>query len=280
MALVRRYRIEFAALVLSATLSAQQPISPESSAFAVISIRQVPSNAPVVMREQGFTPFLSGGRYINSRDSLVSMISLAYDIRTTDRQFIGLPGWAKNQIYAVSAKAAEDFAAVSQADNREKVRRMLRAMLADRFRLQLHSESRQEMIYKLEPARGGIKIAEVDPPVAPEIAGNVGAAMRREGGIRITAKKSTMASLATTLSLLTKRAVVDETGLSGYYDFDAVWSGPEALNGQTPETQFGGPELLGLLISNLRDQFGLRLTSTKGPVEYWVVDHIEPPTGN
>ena len=69
----------------------------------------------------------------------------------------------------------------------------------------------------------------------------------------MVANKSTMAGLASALTLLTGRPVVDETGLNGYYDFDVTWPGPEALNGQTPETQFGGPELIGLLISNLRN---------------------------
>jgi uncharacterized protein (TIGR03435 family) len=94
------------------------------------------------------------------------------------------------------------------------------------------------------------------------------------------ANKSTMERLAVSLDLLAGKPVIDETGLSGYYDFDVTWKGPELPDGQAPERQFGGPELVGLLISNLQSQFGLKLTSATGPVEYWVIDHIDPPTEN
>jgi uncharacterized protein (TIGR03435 family) len=104
--------------------------------------------------------------------------------------------------------------------------------------------------------------------------------MRNDGGIRMIANQSTMAGLANCLNLLTGRPVIDATGSKSYYSFDVKWSGPEASDGHVPETQFGGPELIGLLISNLRDQFGLRLASTTGPVEYWIVDQVEPPTDN
>ncbi len=93
----------------------------------------------------------------------------------------------------------------------------------------------------------------------------------------MVANKSTMAGLASALRLLTRTPVVDETGLTGYYDFDVKWSGSGEM---APETQFGGTELVGLLISNLQTQFGLRLTKATGPVEYWVVDHVEQPSDN
>ena len=125
-----------------------------------------------------------------------------------------------------------------------------------------------------------MKLKEVEPPVPPEPTGNVNAVTRPDGGIRMIAKKSTMERLAVSLDLLTGKPVVDETGLTGYYDFDVTWKGPVLPDGQAPETRFGGAELVGLLISNLQSQFGLSLASATGPVEYWVVDHVDPPTEN
>ena len=272
-------RIGFAPLVLASALTAQPPAAPS---FDVVSIRSVPPNAPPVMREWDFTPILPGGQYVDSRTNLLFMIALAYDMRNVslDRQLVGLPDWAKNQSYAVAAKQADSSPALSPRENQEQVRRMMRSMLADRFHLQLHTETRQESIYKLESSKGGVRLKEVHPPEPPAKAAPVGAAMTSDGGVRMVANKSTMASLAAALQTLTQRPVVDETGLSGYYDFDVKWSGPEARDGQAPERQFGGPELVGLLISNLQTQFGLRLTKATGPVEYWVVDHVEQPTGN
>jgi uncharacterized protein (TIGR03435 family) len=92
--------------------------------------------------------------------------------------------------------------------------------------------------------------------------------------------KSTMAGLAATLTPIMNQQVQDETGLKGYYDFDVRWTGPEALDGQAHETQFGSSEFVGGLISVLQNQFGLRVTTATGPVEYWVIDHVDPPTEN
>lgn len=272
-------RIGTAVFFMAVALTGQQPTGPAAPAFEVVSIRAVPANAPMIVREQDFTPILPGGRYIDSSTPLLFMIDFAYNVKYYF-QLVGLPNWAKFQSYSVAAKPAEGFPALSTAENREQVRLMMRAMLADRFHLQLHTETRQERVYKLEVAKGGMRIKEVDPPVPPAKEGNVGAAMRNDGGIRMIANKSTMADLARCLTLLMGRPVIDETGITAYYDFDVKWSGPELRDGQAPETQFGGPELVGLLISNLQNQFGLRVTSTTGPVEYWIIDHVDAPTEN
>jgi uncharacterized protein (TIGR03435 family) len=273
-------QIGFAALCFPVILAAQSPIA--APTFEVVSIRVVPPNTPPVNRDWDFTPILPGGQFVDSRTNLLSMIAWAYNMKNVNLsvQLVSLPNWAKDQSYAVAAKPAEDFPALSSRENQDQVRLMLRAMLADRFRLKLHTETRQERGYKLEQSKGGIRIKEVAPPEPPAKANPVGAAMRNDGGVHIVAKKSTMASLASALNQLTQRPVVDETGLKGYYDFDVRWSGPEARDGQATESEFGGPELVGLLISNLQTHFGLRLTSITGPVEYWVVDHVEPPTSN
>lgn len=271
-------RIAFAIFILAAGLMAQQQTA--APVFDVVSIRVVPPNAPPTTRDQYFSPVLPGGQFIDSREGLMVMICFAYDCKNPDKQMLGLPNWAKSQSYAVAAKPADGFPVLPPDQNREQVRLMMRAMLADRFHLRLHTESRPEGIYKLELAKGGMKLKEVDPPVPPAPVGNVNAATRNDGGIRMIARKSTMERLATTLNLLTGRPVVDDTGLTGYYDFDVTWKGPDLPDGRAPETQFGSTELVGLLISNMQSQFGLKLTSATGPVEYWVIDHIDPPTEN
>jgi uncharacterized protein (TIGR03435 family) len=229
------------------------------------------------MRDQDFTPILPGGQYIDSRTYLHSMIGFAYNVKNWN-QLVGLPNWAENQAYAVGAKPAEGFPQLPPSENQERVRLMMRAMLTDRFHLQVHAETRQESVFNLQVARGGIKIKEVDPPVPPAKEGHVGAAMGDRGG-RMIGNKSTMAGLANALTIFIERPVVDQTGLKGYYDFDVRWSAPETAGGQPASTGFG-TEGTALLISNLQDQFGLRLTRTVGPVEYWVIDHVEPPTDN
>jgi uncharacterized protein (TIGR03435 family) len=96
----------------------------------------------------------------------------------------------------------------------------------------------------------------------------------------MVAAKVTMTGLASCLNLVTGRKVVDETGLHGYYDFDVTWNDPASPRNLTPGRQFGDPELIGLLISNLQAQFGLRLASAIGPADYWIVDHVQQPPAN
>jgi uncharacterized protein (TIGR03435 family) len=271
-------RIGFVVLALATNLPAQQPTAPAAPRFDLVSIRVVPPNADLVMRDQNFTPILPGGRYIDSRTALVSMIAFAYNVRNPDIQLVGLPNWAKKQVYAVAAKPADSFPSLPRHENEEQVRLMMRAMLADRFHLQLHTENRRAPVLNLVIAKGGIKIKAVSPPVPPEKEGHVNAAVGDRSG-RMIATKATMAGLASALTLFLKEPVIDETGLKNYYDFDFYWTAPEVPGGKSHEPGLG-TEGLGLLISNLQEQFGLRLVKSIGPVEFWIVDHLEQPTGN
>jgi uncharacterized protein (TIGR03435 family) len=84
--------------------------------------------------------------------------------------------------------------------------------------------------------------------------------------------------MAKMLVLFLKRPVIDRTGLQGYYDFDIKWSAAESPDGQAGRG-FGAVGSA-LLTSALQERFGLRLSYGTGPIEYWVVAHVEPPTGN
>jgi len=190
----------------------------------------------------------------------------------------GLPDWAKQNRYAISAVPAQDFPSLNAAENEKRVRLMIRAMLEDRFHLQLHTETRQEQVLALEVAKGGFRFKEVNPPMPTENEGQVGAAIGDDGG-RIGGNKSTISGLAKTLSIFFERPMIDRTGLKGYYDFRVSWMAPESLDGQPPAPTLGA-EGFALLIKVLKDQFGLQVRKATGPVKYWVVDHIEPPTGN
>ena len=176
----------------------------------------------------------------------------------------------------MAAKPAIDFPALPPAENKRQVQLMLRQMLADRFHLQIHSEARPGKVFKLEVAKGGFKIKEAEPPRPPAKETPVGAAFGNDQG-HMVGDKSTMAGFATALTIMLKQRVIDATELKGYYDFDIKWDAPDR---DKPVAPGFGAEGVALLISALRDQFGLRLTETTGPTEVWVVDHVEPPTEN
>ena len=270
-------QVGLACIAMAAALPAQEP-GPPAPKFDVVSIHAVPFPKTPIMREQDFTPVLPGGQYIDMYSPLASMIGFAYDVKLGKR-LMGLPDPMGRQAYSVAAKPAAGFPVLPPGQNREQVRLMMRAMLADRFHLRLHTETRQEPVYELEVAKGGIKIQEVDAPVPPAVEGHVGAAMGDRTG-RIVGHKSTIAGIVVALNVFLDRPVVDRTGLTGYYEFDVHWRAVEAPGlSDTPSMGFGN-EGAALLMTNLQDQFGLRLTKGIGPIVYWVVDHIEPPSEN
>jgi uncharacterized protein (TIGR03435 family) len=263
-------RIGVAALFAGGTLAAQQASEPR---FEVVSLRTLPRDGPTIMRDIDFTPILPGGRYVNSYDALTFMIGFAYNVKNYSK-LVGLPNWAREQSYSVAAQPSDSFPILSPAENIEQVRLMMRGMLADRFHLQMHTESRQEPIFNLEVAKGGLRIKEVAPPVPPSKEGRVGLALGDEGG-RMIGVKATMQGIVAAVDVWVGRPVVDRTGLAGYYDFDVKWASQDCRAGPGL-----GADGIALLLSNLQDQFGLHLASANGPVEYWVVDHVEPPTEN
>jgi uncharacterized protein (TIGR03435 family) len=94
---------------------------------------------------------------------------------------------------------------------------------------------------------------------------------------RMIGKKSSAEGIARCLTVFLKLPVVDRTGLKGYYDFDVRWKAPESDSAPAPGL---GAEGIALLISNVESLLGLHIGTTVAPVEFWVVDHAEPPTAN
>ena len=268
---MRRVAWTVVAIALHVVAAAtQQP----ARTFELVSIRPVPPDAPPIMREQTFTPFQPGGRFIDPRTNLAFLITTAYDVDNPGARLLGMPSW-QGKGYAVSAKAADDFPVLAPAEDREQVRLMLREMLADRFRLRLHTEVRQETVLKMSIDPAGFQLKEVAAPVPPEREGRVNAALGDNGG-RMIASKATMAGLAKVVGLFLRQDVIDETGLKGYYDFDIRWSAPPVPGAPPPSPRLG-TDGIDLLLSTVKEKFGLRFSRGTGSVKYWVVDHVEQP---
>lgn len=267
------YKVTAVYLGLVVSLWAQpQTVAPK---FDVVSIRLVPPNAPPLIREADYSSILPGGRFIDARIPLSVMIGVAYNMKTGS-QVIGLPAWAENTSYEIAAKAGEEYSAATPRENIEQVRLMVRAMLADRFHLEIHSETKNGEGFLLDVAKGGLKINEVAAPIPPEKEGIVFGYGRKNGGGQILGKKATMAGLARCLTVCLGRPVVDHTGLKGYYDFDLTWVG----EGENGKAEFGSFDFVAGAILALRREVGIGATKTTVPVEQWKVTHVEPPTEN
>jgi uncharacterized protein (TIGR03435 family) len=226
-------------------------------------------------------------KFSTTNVGLKMLIQNAYGLKMPD-MISGLPGWADSANFDVEAKMdAETVAALKampkeQAD--EQRRKMVQSMLADRFKLKVHRETKELPIYSLVVAKGGFKLKEADPnnTYANGIKGPDGVAhggMMRMGRGELTGQGIEMTGLANFLSQQVHRLVVDNTGLKGKYDFTLEWTPDEMEGGGHPEAAAAtspGPTIY----TALQEQLGLRLGSTKGPVETVVVDHVEMPSEN
>jgi uncharacterized protein (TIGR03435 family) len=273
----QRRGLELAIVVVGAVcggavFAAQRPVPK----FEVISIRTVERDRAPVTREAGFTPVRPGGGYVDPNTTVVPLIMFAYEVQQPDTRLLGLPTWAMTR-YSVAAKAAADFPLLSAADNQEQVRLMVRQMLADRFRLQIHGETREETVLKMSIDPRGLRVEEVAAPEPPEeerLNMRVG-----DNGGRMIGRQATIARIGQGFGAFAKQKVIDETGWKGHYDFDIRWEPPSVPNAPPPSPRTG-PEGLAMLMTTLKDNFGLQFSRETGPVQYWVVDHIEQPTEN
>jgi uncharacterized protein (TIGR03435 family) len=204
---------------------------------------------------------LSKGLVQMENVSLKKVMLNAWGIPDDRDYMIDGPAWLTTEHFDINARFAADTAV-------PQVRQMLQGLLAERFKLALHRETRQLPIYTLTVAKSGLKIQAVAD------------GQSRTSGApgRLEAARTTMQKLADLLARMAGTPVVDATGMKSVYDFVLEWSPDESL--RTPATDGsgnGGPSIF----TALEEQLGLKLTGSKGPVEVLVVDHVERvPTGN
>ncbi len=222
-----------------------------------------------------------------------ALINESYEVH--DFQIEDLPKWAESDRYDISAKVdSADAVHVppnkmsdEQGDAMAKATRArIRALLADRFQLKLHTVTKEMPVYELVVAKGGPKLQESKN----EGSGGRRGLMMRPG--ELTGADANMKFLARVVSQETSRVVIDKTGLTGRYDFTLHFT-PERRPGPFPGADGGpgpgpGPEMKPpdadangpTLVTALQEQLGLKLQPAKGPVDILVIDHIEKPSPN
>jgi uncharacterized protein (TIGR03435 family) len=198
------------------------------------------------------------------------IIGEAYGIPLHD-QIAGLPDWADSEAYDMTAKVAEpDLAAFRKLLPMQRSP-MLQTVLANRFHLICHLETKTLPALALVVAKGGPKLKQVEPRILPN-------GRKEPGGIdstrnRLTATGASMLPLLHFLQRQLGRPVVDRTGLTGNYDFKLTWT-PDPGTIAAPADAESGPSVF----TAIQEQLGLRLEPVKTPVQILVVDHIERPS--
>jgi uncharacterized protein (TIGR03435 family) len=149
---------------------------------------------------------------------------------------------------------------------------MLRTLLADRFQLQLHRETKDLPVYALVVGKNGPKLME---GAADTKFSNIQASTSRHG-IRMTATHETMGQLAGQIGIYAGRPILDMTGLTGSYDFKLEWvqENPGAVSPDASD--LSGASLL----EAVQDQLGLKLEARKSHMEILVIDRAEKPSEN
>ena len=203
--------------------------------------------------------------------SLKTLMVNAYRIR--DGLIAGLPGWADSARFDVTAKVSDPDMKALDKLSREQRQAMLAALLADRFHLKVHTETKTLAVYEMVVAKGGAKLkTSVIPPPGPENPDPLGYGDLDVHGTEISATAVTLSDLAMNLSFPVDRTVIDKTGLTGRYDFQLRWTRDGVVAGEADAP----PDLF----TAIQEQLGLKLQAAKGPVETLVVDHVERPAGN
>ncbi len=305
------------ATALSATIImfATAPLSSQSTgklpAFEVASVKPNKSGDPARSNfplGPGDVYVPNGGLFAASNFPLATYIFFAYKIKGNQAQYLlpQLPAWVTSERFDIQARA-------EGAPGKDDMRLMMRSLLSDRFKLALHSETRQVPVLALvllKPGKTGPQLRQhaddsapcqtVVPPASQQdpartplpsqtVAGGfptlcngiLGLPPSELGRMRIGARNVTLGFLADSLSSWPEagRPMVDQTGLSGTFDFILEWV-PERSSTGPPGVELPAETAGPTFDEALREQLGLRMESQKAPVDVIVVDHVERPGEN
>jgi uncharacterized protein (TIGR03435 family) len=224
--------------------------------------------------------------------TLQMLIQNAYEIQ--DFQIEGGPKWVSSDRYDIEAKMdsseIEKFQTLGPDQRVLESNRMLQALLANRFRLVVHRETKELPGYALVIAKNGPKLHDAKPGdtypngiKGPD--GQPGEGLMIMGGLGgpLTGQGITISNLVRVLSQQLGRTIVDETGLAGKYDFTVQWTPDERAGPMSAATQGGGSSADSSepsIFTAIQEQLGLKLESRKVPVEILVIDHVEAPSEN
>jgi uncharacterized protein (TIGR03435 family) len=261
--------------------------SAERPAFQVASIKANKDNPP---RRGLRTP--PGGQLTAENATVEILILNAYSVQRF--QVVGVPSWAESEGYDIAAKP-------DAPTDRKTTLLMLQSLLADRFALKVHRETRELPVYELVAAKNGLKLPPPKEgacvsladgtPMPPPARGSApllpcGRPLIGFSGM-LNAAEIAMPEFAQGLATIMGRPVLDHTGFTGKFDVHLSFQPEQGALGLAPPPGLPPPPTpppsdpdRPSIFAALQEQLGLRLVATKGPVEVLVVDHVERPSEN
>lgn len=235
----------------------------------------------------GYRP---GGRLVAGNAPVAMLVQRAYSVQ--GYQVVGGPSWVYTDGYDIEAKP-------EGSTDQPRMWLMLRTLLADRFKLSMHHETRDVPVYDLQTAKGGAKLpapqesncSEVmtAPPMRgqPRPAPPCGPGLvKSRTGLTMEGISVSMPAFAKQLSLILGKEVIDKTGFTERFSLHLEFAMDDALAGLPnpvgPDAS-GQPTDIGdtpTIRTALQEQLGLKLQTSTGPVDVLVIDHVERPTEN
>jgi uncharacterized protein (TIGR03435 family) len=225
------------------------------AAFDVVSIKPYVSEGNPA-GEGSRTQALPGGRFSAQNVTVRKLIRNAFGV--DDFQIVGAPGWIDSVSYDIEAKTVGGVEIT-----RDNIPLLMQSLLENRFQLKFHRETQEMTEYALEVGKNGTKLKPDTGDSKPSLSTN-----SRSGFVTLSATKISLQDFAGTLRRQLGRSVVDKTGLKGEFDFEMKWSSDEA------------PEGSGASIFTALQELGLRLVTTKGPVDIIAIDRVEKASEN
>jgi uncharacterized protein (TIGR03435 family) len=250
--------------------------------FQVASVKR---NTVVNLRRKGVFP-QPGGRLAAENAPLLLLIQNAYGIQAF--QVVGGPAWMNTDGYDIEAKPEAETSV-------KQMWLMLQSLLADRFKLALHRETRQLPVYDITGVKGSFSppppkeggcLGEGDgppPPPGSTPCGRVRISISPTG-LQMDGGKAPMPEFLRVLAVVLNHPVIDKSGFSGLLDVHLAFTPDENTQGlpapMPDEPPRASDPTRPNIFAALQDQLGLKLTSSKGPVDVLVIDHVEHPTVN
>jgi uncharacterized protein (TIGR03435 family) len=233
----------------------------QSPAFEAASVKISSPGEQVRMRREP-------GRLTITNFSLKAMVRYAYDVQ--ESQISGGPAWFDSDRWDIVATAGREI-------NEDERRRMLQAVLDERFKMTIRHEMKELPVYALVVAKSGSKLT-------PGIAGNPERVELGVSGAGLHQMRGQSVPLSTMAKVLTGpagRIVIDRTGMAGSFDYQLEWAPDPAnmpmINGAKPD---GSNLNAASIFTAVQEQLGLKLESTKGPVEILVIERAEKAREN
>ena len=232
------------------------PVDADPS-FEVATVKRTDPND----KNAGF--HLQGQHIWIENETLDKILTFAYDLHTG--QIVGGPSW-----FATDDFDIQGIPDVEGQPDVKQLQSMIRKLLANRFQFKCHHAQQVISVYAIKVAKGGTKLTQsTEGPNALQSENH----QRSMGQVVMKVKNMTMPAFATDMDFFMDRPVIDQTGLTGKWDFQWRWTSDETRPSTDANAAPG-------LFTAIQEQLGLKIEVVKAPVNVLVVDFVERPSAN